>query len=106
MAARALTLMAAKVLPWVTRYFVISNVEVDKIELGLATLIRMRGWKCSYLYFSGTMEGNIERIPETPFYWGSWVSVDMRKSAYVVREIDEQDSFVMIRRACAAQKPD
>jgi hypothetical protein len=99
-----MTLVLMRILPWVTRYFVVSNVEVDTVKPGLATLIRKKGRLYSYLYMTGEMDGKVERIPDTDYFWGPWLSVDMRKSPPMAREIDELESFVMIRRASVAQK--
>lgn len=103
---RPILLMLVRFLPWITRYFVVSNVEVDRIEPGLATLIRKKWWSCSYLYLHGAMEGEIgiERISDTPCFWGPWLPINMTTSAPVVRQIDELESFVMIRRYAAARK--
>lgn len=98
---RSLKLALVRLLPWVTRYFVVSNVTTDRIEAGHATLIRKNGWRYSYLYLEGEMDGRIERVPETSIFWGPWLAINMRKHAPVAREIDELESFVMIRRATA-----
>jgi hypothetical protein len=95
-------LMLIKIFPWITRYFIVSNVEVDHIQPGLATLIRKKWRLYSYLYMEGEMDARIERIPDTSFFWGPWLPVNMREHAPVVREIDELESFVMIRKATAS----
>jgi len=101
---RSLILMLMKYLPGATRYFMVSNVHMAHIETGLSTLIRKRGGKYSYLYHRGEMEGEIERIPESSFFWGPWKSGNMRKHVPVVREVDELESFILIRRAIAGKE--
>lgn len=94
-----LRLRLAWLLPWITRYFIISKKPVDRIELGVATLIRKKWNLYSYLYQEGNLDQPCEKVPETKFFWGPWIGVNMRRGAPCVREIDELDAFVMIRRA-------
>ena len=98
-------LMFLRFLPWITRYFHVGKVGADRLEPGIATMIRRRGWKYSYLYLDvgDGPASNYEPVPETPFFWGSWLSGNMVKGGKypMKREIDELEAFVLIRRAAA-----
>jgi hypothetical protein len=88
-------------LPRRMRYFHVGKAGADRIEAGLATLIRTRRGRSSYLYLSGTIDQQWdEAVPETPFFWGRWFpGSDSIDSAPMQREIDELEAFIMIRRA-------
>lgn len=98
---RTLALALVRLVPWLTRYFVVSNIPVDGIGPGLATLIRKKGGDYSYLYLRGPAGMGDEPVPDTEFFWGPWHRIDMLKGAGRVREVDELEAFVLIRRAGA-----
>lgn len=102
---RDMKLALIRMLPWVTRYFVVSDAPVDRLEVGLATLIRKKGKLYSYLYLEGAAEHfhgpHDERVPDTDCFWGRWVDFNMRKGKPEVREVDELEAFVMIRQAAS-----
>lgn len=103
---RFLRLLLARILGHV-RYFHIGCHASGRIETGVATLIRKKGKLFSYLYLSGEQSPPDEPVPETPFFWGRWLDVDMRPYPYLrdrgsqLREIDELEAFLLIRRASA-----
>lgn len=99
---RGIKLALIRILPWVTRYFVVGNkVPLDRIESGVATLVRKKGRLCSCLYLAGLpfLPAGDEPVPDTEFFWGRWLDVDMTSTAPQVREVDELEAFMMIRRA-------
>lgn len=101
--ARFAKLLVIRLMPWVTRYFHVGDIGVDRLAIGRATLIRKR-WRCySYLYLAGDRD-KMEPVQDTPFFWSPWVKGSLRMViAPMKREVDELEAFVLIRRAAHAQ---
>lgn len=104
MIMRTAALLLARIIPGATRYFLVGKEGVDHVEIGLATLIRKRGGKCSYLYLDGSLDGTTEPVDGTPFFWGLWLKVDMLRKVPMKRELDELEAFVMIQNDVETQK--
>lgn len=90
------------------RFFHVGEKGADRLEPGLATLVRKKGKRSQYLYLAGDTLGlscDEEAVPDTAFFWGrsiSWKVNDYSK-APMRREITEKEAFILIRRAAAAR---
>jgi hypothetical protein len=98
---RSLKFILLALLPWRTRYFHVGRVGAERVEPGVATLIRKQGLSYSDLYLEGGGDRHDEPVPETPFYWGRWLRSNMVKGGGypMIREIDAIEAFVLIRKA-------
>ncbi len=87
------------------QYFHVGKAGADRIAPGIATLIRWRWGKSSYLYLEGDPgylgEGNYELVPDSKFWWGPWNKgwyADL-KTYPMARKINALDAFKLIRKA-------
>lgn len=87
------------------QFFHVGEKGADRLEPGLATLVRKEGKRSRYLYLVSDPDLSFEGIPETPFFWGisiSW-AVNDYSHAPMRREVTEMEAFLLIRRAAAAR---
>lgn len=81
------------------RYFHVGEKGADRIEAGLATLIRKQGPAKWYLYLECEPDPGYEPVPGTPFYWGLPTLWKDESHDPMRREITEKEAFILIRRA-------
>ena len=87
------------------RFFHVGEKDADRLEPGLATLVRKTGKRSQYLYLVCEPDPSCEPVEDTPFFWGrsiAWKDNDYRK-APMRREVTEMEAFLLIRRAAAAR---
>jgi hypothetical protein len=86
-------------------YFHVGQVGADCIAPGVATLIRKKWNKMSYLYLDGSGPGYLgagryELVPDSKFWWGPWMNGAYDLKHYpMFKKIDAVEAFKLIRKS-------